>query len=125
MFPETERSTSLRLRIASGYFETALGREPFDQVRSGSVERHIRTSHGCALVSSLRYPAIFGSCRRFPFEKNWNRLSPEPRLTLRRSGHHSQLRRRWIAAPKRLRDRDGFGGRSNLLCRSSRAPDDF
>ena len=119
LVPETERSMSLRRRIASGYFETALAREFSDQFRSGSVERHIRTSHGPTLVSSLHHPKSFGSGRRFPFEQSSNRLSPEQRLNLRRSVHHSQLRRRWVAAPKRLRDGDGFGVRSNLLCRSS------
>src|SRR5262245_17876442 len=125
MFPETERSTSLPPLIASGYFGTALAREPSDQVRSGSVQRHIRTSHGRALVSSLHHPKSFGSGRRFPFEQSSNRLSPEQRLNPRRSVHHSQLRRLWIAAPKKLPDRDGFGVRSNLPWRSSRALDDF
>ncbi len=42
MFPETERSMSLRRRIASGYFERALARELSDQFRIGNVEKHIR-----------------------------------------------------------------------------------
>ena len=36
MFPETERSMSLHLQIASGYFERALVREPSDQFRIGN-----------------------------------------------------------------------------------------
>src|SRR6266480_1624941 len=113
MFPETERSMSLRLRIVSGYFETALAREPFDQFRIGNTEKHLRPFRERALVFSLRHPETFGCDRRSLFEQNSNRLSPGPRSNLRHSVHHSQRRRRWIAVPKRLRDRGGFGVRSN------------
>src|SRR5262249_2147957 len=65
------------------------------------------------------------SGRRFLFEQDSNHLSPEQRLNLRRSVHHFELRKAWNSVPKRLRDLDGFGVRSNLLCRSSRALDDF
>src|SRR6266496_691359 len=123
MFPETERSMSLRLRIVSGYFETALAREPSDQFRIGNTEKHLRPFRERALVFSLRHPEIFGCDPRSLFEQSSNRLSPEPRSNPRHSVHHSQLRRRWTAVPKRLRDRGGFGVRSNLLCRSSQGRD--
>src|SRR6266481_5174938 len=125
MSPETERSMSLRLRIVSGYFETALAREPSDQFRIGKTEKHLRPFRERALVSSLRHPETFGFDRRSLFEQSSNRLSPGPRLNLRHSVHHSQLRKRWTAVLKRLRARGGFGVRSILLCRSSRGLDGF
>src|SRR4030095_10229429 len=125
MFPETERGMSLRLRIASSYFETALAREPSDQFRIGNTERHLRTFRHRALVSSLRYPETFGCDHRSPFEKSSNPLFPGPRSILRRNARRSQLRRCWNPVPKTLRDRGDFGVRSNLLCQSPRALDDF
>src|SRR5215208_861212 len=103
MFPETERNMSLRLRIVSGYFETTLARELFDHFRIGNTEKHLRPFQKRALVFSLRYPETFGCDRRSVFEQSSNRLSPELRLNLRQSVHHSRLRRRCTAVPKRLR----------------------
>jgi hypothetical protein len=37
---------SLRFRIVSGYFETALARESSDQLRTGNTEKHIRGHFG-------------------------------------------------------------------------------
>src|SRR6266403_4005128 len=123
MFPETGRSMFLCLRIASGYFETALARELSDQFRTENTEKHLRPFRDRALVFSLRHPETFGCDRRSLFEQSSNRLSPGPRSNPRHSVPHSQLRRRWTAVPKRLRARGGFGVRSNLLCRSSRGLD--
>ena len=59
MFPETERSMSLRLRIVSGYFETVLARELSDQFRIGNTEKHLQPFRERALVFSLRHPETF------------------------------------------------------------------
>src|SRR4029453_14180719 len=73
MFPETERSTSLRLRIVSGYFETALARELSDPFRIGNTEKRLRPFRARALVFSLRHPETVGGDRRSLFKKSQNR----------------------------------------------------